>query len=270
MVSHPRLSILLRLAVGPLQDSSIRWRWAVASKTGTSHLRTGTRKQDAYSASSARPGEVCIVVSDGAGSASHGGEGASLVCRHLSVRMRAWLTGGQRLPGDEQVMSWIDELRDLLAKAGTTHGIARRQFAATLVMLTIKDGQLLALQIGDSALVARRAGIWEAICWPENGEFASSTYFITDDPEVRLRTARLPLEYNAFALFSDGIENLALDHSLIQPHARFFDPMMRPIDASAEAGKLKQLSLALGQYLDSPAVCDRTDDDKTLVLLSGA
>lgn len=192
------------------------------------------------------------------------------MCRCLISNMRTWLTDHEALPNDEQITGWIDELRDRLAAVAEKRGLVRRQFAATLVMLVVKDDQLLSLQIGDSALVARRAGRWEAICWPENGEFASTTYFITDDPEVRLRIKRLPLEYDAFALFSDGIENLALDHLAGQPHVRFFDPMIRPIDQAAETGKLTKLSLALGQYLDSPAICERTDDDKTLILLSSA
>jgi hypothetical protein len=161
-------------------------------------------------------------------------------------------------------------LRDQLANVASKRGLTRRQFAATLMLLLVRDGQLVALQVGDSALVGRRAGAWEVICWPQNGEFASETYFVTDDPEVRLRIERFPLEYDAFALFSDGIEALGLEHLGRQPHARFFEPMIRPVDQSPEAGKLSKLSSALGQYLDSPTVCERTDDDKTLILLSSA
>ncbi len=44
--------------------------------------------------------------------------------------------------------------------------------------------------------------------------------------------------------------------------------MIKPVDHAGEAGKLANLSAALGRYLDSPAICERTDDDKTLVLVS--
>jgi len=255
---------------GPLPDSACRWRWAAASKTGTSHLKAGTRKQDAYGISLQSESCLCVVVSDGAGSASHGGQGASLVCRSLVQRFRTWFASHECLPDDEQVMAWIDELRDRLALVAKKRGLSRRQLASTLVLLAVQDEAVLALQIGDSAMVGRRKGQWEAICWPENGEFASTTYFVTDDPEVRLRTARLHLDYDAFALFSDGIENVALDHLGIQPHARFFDPMIKPVDQAAGAGKLVDLSGALGRYLDGAVICERTDDDKTLILISRA
>ncbi len=121
---------------------------------------------------------------------------------HASRGEPGWRMSG--LPGDEHVIGWPMSCGTCLPGCKRA-GSRPPAVPATVVMLTIKDNQLLALQIGDSALVARRAGIWEAICWPENSEIASWTYFVTDDPAVRLRTARLPLDYDAFALFSDGI-----------------------------------------------------------------
>lgn len=253
---------------GPL-PADHRWRWAAASRIGTSHQRLGTRKQDAYGI---RLGAHALyaVVSDGAGSASHGGEGASVVCRHLLLAFKAWLAKHSQLPDEETVQSWMDELRDRLSVAAGHRGLTRRQFAATLVMLVIFDDQVVTLQVGDSALVGRKTdGTWEALCWPENGEFASTTYFVTDDPEARLHVTRQPLEHDAFALFSDGLEAVALDHSTQQPFVRFFDPMFRAVDEAPGTGRLVSLSSALGQYLDSPRLCERTDDDKTLILISG-
>jgi hypothetical protein len=247
-----------------------RWRWAAASRIGTSHLRAGTRKQDAYTVKVLAGDALCVVVSDGAGSASHGGQGASLVCRLLSTAFRDWIAKHADLPEDEQIREWIDMVRDRLSLVAERHGLTKRQFASTLILLVARGTDLLTLQIGDSALVGRRDGAWEALCWPENGEFASTTYFVTDDPEPRLHIDRRDNDYDAFAAFSDGIESLALQHAEEQPHARFFDPMIKPVDQAADRGKLPALSAALGRYLDGPAICDRTDDDKTLVLASRA
>ena len=261
------LPIRLAQRVGQLLDSP-RWRWAAASCVGTSHQRMGTRKQDAYSVARINPHAFCAVVSDGAGSASHGGQGASLICRSLIANFRSWFEHHNCLPDNEVILCWIDLVRDLLSEVAARRGLTRRQFAATLVMLVVFKGRVLALQIGDSALVARKAGVWEALCWPENGEFASTTYFVTDDPEVRLHTFNMDLEYDAFALFSDGLEAVALEQATQQPFARFFDPMLKPVDQMGGEGRLVELSGALARYLDSPALCERTDDDKTLILVS--
>ncbi len=155
-----------------------------------------------------------------------------------------------------------------MGRAASNRNVERRQLAATLVLLAVCGDEALCLHIGDGAVVARKGSQWETVSTPESGEFASTTFFVTDDPEARLRARRIDTGYDAFALFSDGIESVALEQATLAPSPRFFEPMLRPIDQASEQGRLGALSGALGRYLDSKAVCDRTDDDKTLILLS--
>lgn len=215
-------------------------------------------------------GTLCVIVSDGAGSAPFGGQGASLVCRTMARHLAEWFANSAEMPEEERVLDWLDDVRDTLSAIAKKREVTRRQFAATMALLAVRGEELVAAQVGDSSIVGRATGAWEAICWPDSGELASTTYFVTDDPEVRLNFVRGPLVQDGFAVFSDGIEMIALKHAELRPHPGFFDPMMRPVDAAGGSGKLTELSNALGRYLDGPAVCDRTDDDKTLVLVSGA
>jgi hypothetical protein len=188
----------------------------------------------------------------------------------LKVRFREWLANDEGLPDDETLTDWINDLRDRISTIAEQRGTMQRQFAATLAALLISPCEVLVLHIGDSAVVGRRDSEWDVICWPENGEYASTTYFVTDHPEPRLNIVRQQRHYDAFALFTDGVGDLALSHLEQQAHPRFFDPMIRPVDGSPGAGRLPELSGKLGAYLAGPSVCERTDDDKTLVLLSEA
>jgi Protein phosphatase 2C len=246
----------------------VAWRWASASVIGTSHIHNGDRLQDAYAVSELGTGCIFAVVSDGAGSAKFGAFGAWLTCRFLFVRLREWMQDNPELPSDEDLAQWIDELRDRISAIATRRGTVPRQFAATLAAIIIATDEVVTLQIGDSAVVARKGGNWDVLCWPENGKYASSTYFVTDDPEPRLNITRHQREHNAFALFSDGVGDLALSYLEQAAYPRFFDPMLRPIDAAPTEGRLVELSAKLATYLASPTVCARTDDDKTLILIS--
>ena len=136
-------------------------------------------------------------------------------------------------------------------------------------MLVASDEGVVVAHVGDGAVVARgQDGNWRALSWPENGEYASTTYFVTDDPAPRLRIARLAPEFDAYAAFSDGIEDLALDHTAAMPHQPFFRSMIAPLDGNEAFGKDPSLSSALAKFLDSDRVCARTDDDKSLILAS--
>jgi hypothetical protein len=106
---------------------------------------------------------------------------------------------------------------------------------------------------------------WEVPSWPLHGEYASSTYFVTDDPEPNLQFWEAEGEFTDVAVFSDGLERLALDFQTKTAFAPFFDPMFAPL-ANLEAGRNRALSKGLRKFLDSKQVIERTDDDKSLLM----
>ena len=90
---------------------------------------------------------------------------------------------------------------------------ARRDFAATLIGCVAQIDGVAVIHIGDGACAVRlRNEIdWRVASWPSQGEYASTTYFVTDDPEPRTSVSYLGGEVAEVALFSDGLERLALD-----------------------------------------------------------
>jgi len=121
-----------------------RWTWACASQVGTSHIRTGQRLQDAYSCFASTSGgrEFFVgIVSDGAGSAEFGGEGASLVCRSISVAARRHFAMGQGLPSPTTFEFWVDEARDRIYQVAQARSKDARDFASTLVCAISVSGQ---------------------------------------------------------------------------------------------------------------------------------
>lgn len=244
------------------------WRWAVASQIGTSHIQSGSRLQDAYSVSTIGEEHLLAIVCDGAGSAEFGHYGAWITSRCLTLRFRDWFKLQPELPGEDTLLNWVDELRDKIEKLASERHCKPRQFACTLALITATGNEVLTMQVGDSSIVGKRNQEWEVLCWPENGEYASTTYFVTDDPSPKLNLARQQGNFDAIAIFSDGVGDLALLHQEKSAHSGFFEPMIRPIKMADGQGRLTKLSVSLARYLSSPAINDRTDDDKTLALVS--
>lgn len=247
------------------------WIWASASCKGVAHANAGTRKQDAQLTKTYGPDDETIgcIVADGAGSARFGGQGASLVCRTIGRHLADQQNRQSGLPTPDEVISWIDVARSTIALCASRRDLASRDFASTLV-LAISDGEeSLFLHVGDGGIAARSAdsGSWICPTWPNQGEYASTTFFVTDDPSPSIRVCRIALLIDALAVFSDGIERLALDFSTCRPHAPFFDAMIQPIDSiDGQHGRSRALSSGLCRFLESSRVNERTDDDKTLVL----
>lgn len=245
------------------------WVIVSASRCGTSHIRRGEKRQDAFTAFRAGLAHEWLVAiaSDGAGSAKKGGQGAVLICRTLGQEAREHLHSGRGLPSDEDVWSWVDAARDRISAAAERRQLTSRDFAATLVLVISNGTETVAAHIGDGAAVAcSDAGQWEAISWPEGGEYAGTTFFATDNPEPRMRITRPSRPYSSVALFTDGLERLILDLANRTPHGPFFERMTAPLRDARGREAERSLSKNLGAYLDGEAINARTDDDKTLIL----
>jgi protein phosphatase 2C-like protein len=247
-----------------------RWTWAAASARGTSHALNQTRCQDAQACRSYGSGGTRFVgiVADGAGSAPLGGEGASLACRSIDLSCREHFAQTENFPDEHAIASWVDLARDRLALAAKNRNVPRRQLASTLLVAIGSPDALVTAHIGDGAIVYRGSNPddWQAASWPAHGEFANTTYFLTDEPAPPLRFAIHQGPIGAVAAFTDGIERLVLNFATKTPHSPFFKQMVSSIESSHASGRDVGLSVGLGQYLDSAQINERTDDDKTLVL----
>ena len=227
--------------------------------------------QDAHCCFSKQYGDRDVfvaIVSDGAGSASHGGQGASLICRSISSAVRRHFASTSRFPSEEEIVNWLDQTRDLIFAVAERRSLVPRDFAATLVCAISDADECLVVHVGDGCVVVRddERAEWVAPIWPDHGEYASTTSFVTDErtPALRVTTHHSPAA--AITLFSDGLERLALDFAAKKPYAGFLDVIVRPVGASKKPGRDRNLSQQLKEYLGSPGVNARTDDDKTLVI----
>ena len=244
------------------------WTWAAASCRGTSHIRDNTDCQDASRCVSAGEDQSALiaVVCDGAGSAVCGRQGAVITSRAFTEAARHHFSKSSVQPTDDELWNWVDEARDRINRAAASRSRERRDFSCTLIAVLATETQTLIAHIGDGAAVLRVNGEWSAASWPANGEYASQTYFITEDPAPQLRIRRMEVAADVVAVFSDGIERLVLDFATQTAPAPFFESMTKPFASALNPGQSHRLSASLKRYLASDGINERTDDDKSLIL----
>jgi Protein phosphatase 2C len=249
-----------------------RWVWAAASCKGTSHERTGQERQDVYSCfavAKESASTLVVVVADGAGSAKFGRQGAALVCRTLGVAARRHVSQEPQLPSQTLFEDWVDETRDRIYRAAQLRGGEARDFASTLVCAISTGNASVFAHVGDGCAVVRSSATrqWFAPTWPDQGEYASTTSFVTDQPSAKVRVSTLSQAIDSIVVFSDGLERMVLDMTARKPFEPFFEGIAQPvIGSSIREGRDAKLSAQLETYLDSDAVNARTDDDKTLLI----
>jgi hypothetical protein len=101
------------------------------------------------------------------------------------------------------------------------------------------------------------------VFWPENGEYQNTTFFLSDSAfDAHVQSSVVSEQVAEIAMFTDGLQMLALNYATKEAHGPFFVPMFRELRAREST----DLIVPMRQFLDSKAVNDRTDDDKTLIL----
>lgn len=247
------------------------WKHTLKSVRGSAHHLNGLPCQDACDSVQLEDVLVCAL-SDGAGSArlSHLGSkiiveqslqffseqfaniiAPDIVMRDLGPKQGAWL---------------IENIRQKISRAAIEQKEPEHEFAGTLLVAVISKIRTVFYQVGDGAWCACKSGILGAVTWPEQGEFAGQTVFVTSSAAIEsLQCLAIEGCVDFVVGMTDGLERLSLDMQGRVPHWGFCSPF---ISALRHAECLADYTSKLEVFLKSERVCERTDDDKSLALIA--
>ncbi len=249
------------------------WKYAASSVIGTSHQLTPDGVcQDSHLCrylDGPQPALLAIV-SDGAGSASHSHIGSRRACEYIDGVLSQ--AAPSALFTYDFALSVLQGLQKDLEDMAMELGLKIREFACTLLVAIVSSHRAAFWQVGDGAICfrLRSQDIFQYAFWPEKGDYANMTFFVTDaKAEEHLEFDVTCGEIVELAAFSDGIERLALDFAAGAAHSAFFNGLF-PHLRTLEPGCSTRVSAQLAGFLGSERVNRRTDDDKTLILASRA
>ena len=156
---------------------------------------------------------------------------------------------------------FADAKKALMEQAGDRD---LRDLATTLTCVVATPSRLVVAQLGDGVVVARSTA--EALFVagkPQRGEYVNSTYFLTGDRAMKQVEIQFYEPVQALVAITDGLLNLAVENPGCVPYAPFFDPLISFVERE---GTGEETDKKLANFLRSEQVCERTDDDKTLVV----
>jgi hypothetical protein len=249
------------------------WKVSGASARGSSHEKLGLPCQDAHEWAVLSDGTIVAAVADGAGSAPLADVGATLACREVIRHVRDRL-GSIRRADELNDNCWQEVLFESvkatsarLEQEARTRSAETAHLATTLLLAAAGKGFLAAVQIGDGAIVAAESEeTAHCVGRPGQSEYVNETSFLTSPAAL---AQAVPVVWRGelahLALLSDGLQMAALKMPEAEPHPGFFAPLFRFVQSQENE---IAANTSLLDFLTSPRVRERTDDDVTLVLAS--
>jgi hypothetical protein len=248
------------------------WVWAGARAPGTSHLAQGLPCQDAFECAVWRcagaPPVLIAALADGAGSAAQAETGSRYAAKlFVNCAFQAFDEGAcPEREASVVLRHAAEQARLSLALLADRQSVPFADFATTLLTAVISPCGGAVGQIGDGAVVVDTAGAWRPVHWPDHGEYANTTSFLTQEDALdALRLATFDQPVRRIAMFSDGLERLVLDFRSQSAHGPFFDSILQRLAPGLGIGHRPQVSEEIAALLVSDKVNARTDDDKSLL-----
>lgn len=251
-----------------MSNRQSNWRIVPASVTGTSHHKQDLPCQDNYNYKTLSQDILLVAVADGAGSAKLSDIGSKVASQTAIDAISQQLISASV----NETVTWKDCLTEALKAAqmavqteATVHEALSRDLATTLILVVATPELVAVAQVGDgAAVVADDDGKITALTQPEQGEYLNETKFLICPDAIE--TAQVTIWQGQpahLAVFSDGLQMLALKMPDATPHRPFFTPLFRFVASVSDPTEAQE---QLEAFLRSPRVTERTDDDLTLIL----
>jgi hypothetical protein len=252
-----------------------KWRFAQATVIGKAHLNQNTECQDRAACATIETdaGEILIAaVADGAGSSTRGQIGAEIACETFVAETKSVLqSSGASVKSINEDFGklWLSYFQRRIMETAEVDKKNVRDYASTFIGAVVGENDAVFLQIGDGAAVYSTSGAADSyrfsIEMPES-EYLNMTDFLTDEEaDQRLHCRLIEERVEDLILFSDGIAAVAINHQNNQPYEPFLMPMIAPLRNGNSTNGLNQ---KLENFLSSPRINAKTDDDKTIILAS--
>lgn len=250
------------------------WKVIAQKAAGTSHIKKSVPCEDAFAYEIIKDGQGHEVffacVADGAGSAKCGGLAAEYVTENAIQKLKRIFEASHAVT-EEDIYTIAEELHDELAAIAYENKTELRDFSCTFLGFILFENSGIFFQIGDGAIVrcTDEDATLVPVYWPQTGEYQNMTNFLVQDKKLGNLWIRTTTDKTSkVAVFTDGLQNMALAHDTQSVHQPFFFNMMRHLESAQTPESIDLFNQKLLLFLEGEQVNSRTDDDKTLILAS--
>lgn len=235
------------------------WTIASASITGPSHLARGVGCDDAAAAAVHGPWLIAVV-SDGAGSAKFGVEGAAITCATLIEQLKIFLALNPRPKLQRIIEESLQITHERLMERATMLAVHPHELSATVVGVICRGSRGMIFHLGDgTALIMDSSLVPRTISNGSPKEFANETHFLSEPHWHKHLQVNAFTQAESMLLMTDGMTPFVFNATVVK------ETFTHPIDRYLKTCTAKIGANALMELLNERDAKRQVEDDKTIL-----